>query len=50
MSTMAVDGDKDGCFWLKAVNLSDQNMMLFKNQKVEIVTDIDDCSDQNLRT
>ena len=45
MSKTVVDSDKNGGFWVKAVNLSDENVMLFKNQKVGIVTDIDDCSE-----
>ena len=45
MLKTVVDGDKNGGFWVKAVNLSDENVMLFKNQKVGIVTDIDDCSE-----
>ena len=40
-----VDSDKSGGFWVKAVNLSDETVMLFKNQKVGIITDIVDCSD-----
>lgn len=45
MSKTVVDGDKEGGFWVKAVNLSDENVMLFKNQKVGIPSDIDDCSE-----
>ena len=30
---------------MKAVNLSDENVMLFKNQKAGILTDIADCSE-----
>ena len=45
MSKTVVDGDKKGGFWVKAVNLSDENVMLFKNQKVGILSDIDDCSE-----
>ena len=45
LSTTVVDGDKHGGFWAKAVNLSDENVMLFKNQKVGILTDIVDCSE-----
>ena len=45
LSKTVVDGDKDGGFWVKAVNLSDENVMLFKNQKVGILTDIIDCSE-----
>ena len=44
LSKTVVDGEKDGGFWVKAVNLSDENVMLFKNQKVGILTDIVDCS------
>ena len=44
LSKTVVDGDKAGGFWVKAVNLSDENVMLFKNQKVGILTDIVDCS------
>jgi len=40
LSKTVVDGDKDG----GSVNLSDENVMLFKNQKVGILTDIVDCS------
>ena len=40
LSKTVVDGDKDGGFWVKAVNLSDENVMLFKNQKVGNLTDI----------
>ncbi|KAJ7365130.1 hypothetical protein OS493_007779 [Desmophyllum pertusum] len=45
MSKTVVDGDKKGGFWVKAVNLSDENVTLFKNQKIGILTDIDDCSE-----
>lgn len=45
MSKTVVVGDKEGGFWVKAVNLSDENVMLFKNQKVGILSDIDDCSE-----
>ncbi|PFX12147.1 Retrovirus-related Pol polyprotein from transposon 17.6 [Stylophora pistillata] len=40
-----VDSDKNGRFWVKAVNLSDESVTLFKNQKVGIITDIAECSD-----
>ena len=30
---------------MKAINLSDETAILFKNQKVGIITDIVDCSD-----
>ena len=45
MTKTVVDSDKSGGFWVKAVNLSDETVMLFKNQKVGIITDIVDCSD-----
>ena len=44
MTKTVVDSDKSGGFWGKAVNLSDETVMLFKNQKVGIITDIVDCS------
>ena len=44
MTKTVVDSDKGGGFWVKAVNLSDETVMLFKNQKVGIITDIVDCS------
>ena len=44
MTKTVVDSDKSGGFWVKAVNLSDETVMLFKNQKVGIITDIVDCS------
>ena len=44
MCDTVVDSDKNGGFWVKAVNLSDESVMLFKNQKVGIITDIVDCS------
>jgi len=43
MSKTVVDGVKEGRFWVKAVNLSDENAMLFKTQKVGILSSIDDC-------
>jgi len=45
LSKTVVDGDKNGGFWVKAVNLSDKTVMMFKNQKVGILSDIDDCSE-----
>jgi len=46
MTKTVIDGEKNGGFWAKAVNLSDENVMLFKNQKVGILIDIDDdCSE-----
>jgi len=44
MTKTVVDSDKSGGFWVKAVNLSDETVMLFKNQKVGVITDIIDCS------
>ncbi|KAJ7390418.1 hypothetical protein OS493_025117 [Desmophyllum pertusum] len=35
MSKTVVDGDKKGGFWVKAVNLSDENVTLFKTRKLE---------------
>ena len=45
MTKTVVDSDRSGGFGVKAVNLSDETVMLFKNQKVRIITDIVDCSD-----
>ena len=44
-SKTVVDGDKDGGFWVKAVKLSDENVMLFNNPKIGILIDIVECSE-----
>ena len=43
LSKTAVQGGKDGCFWVKAVNLT--AITIFKNQRTGIISQIEDMSE-----
>ena len=45
LSKAAVQSGKDGCFWVKAVNLTANPVMIFKNQRTGIISQIEDMSD-----
>ena len=36
---------KDGCFWVKAVNLTANSVTIFKNQRTGIISQIEDMSE-----
>ena len=45
LSKTAVQGGKDGCFWVKAVNLTPNSVTIFKNQRTGIISQIEDMSE-----
>lgn len=45
LSKTVVNCNHDGDFWVKAVNLTDLPITLFKNQKLGIVTEVEEISD-----
>ena len=45
LSKTVVQGGKDGCFWVKAVNLTANSVTIFKNQRTGIISQIEDVSE-----
>ena len=45
ISKTAVNGGKDGSFWVRAVNLTSETVTIYKNQKTGIISDIVDVSE-----
>lgn len=45
MSKTAVQGSKDGSFWIRVVNLTYNNVTIYKNQKTGILSDINEVSE-----
>ena len=44
LSKTAVQGGKDGSFWVKAVNLTSNSVTIFKNQRTGTISEIEDMS------
>ena len=45
LSKTAVEGGKDGSFWVRAVNLTSNPVTLYKNQRTGIISEIEDMSE-----
>jgi hypothetical protein len=45
LSKTAVEGGKDGSFWVQAVNLTSNPVTLYKNQRTGIISEIEDMSE-----
>ncbi len=45
LSKTAVQGGKDGSFWVKAVNLTSNSVTIFKNQRTGTISEIEDMSE-----
>ena len=45
LSKTAVQGGKDGSFWVKAVNLTSSSVTIFKNQRTGTISEIEDMSE-----
>ena len=45
LSKTAVQGEKDGCFGVKAVNLTANSVTIFKNQRTGTISQIEDMSE-----
>ena len=44
MSKTAVQGGKDGSFWVRAVNLTSDPVTIFKNQRTGVLSEVEDIS------
>ena len=45
LSKTAVEGGKDGSFWVRAVNLTSNPVTPYKNQRTGIISEIEDRSE-----
>ena len=45
LSKTAVEGGKDGSFWVRAVNFTSNHVTLYKTQRTGIISEIEDMSE-----